>query len=901
MVHTRGPKKRTDSARVEEAKETEHLLKQKSIQRKKAEAGYNIGSRSGKTAATAITQQNGTSRAGSSKAAASTATTKTATKPTKAVLPTRKQPARTTSKKRKEPSSPTILEQLEKIKRGRTLANLDLSKVGGADDSSEDDNTPTKKQEKPKDQSPDSQSMPSIVQKKAPSRPIQETPVRFFTQRCSQVPLDDSTIDQEKGKKMNPISDKDMLQYDPQVYIQLSLHKGTTAPKFGRNNILLVNKEHKSDPEEKLGPKEFYFGSIYTPERFEDVLGAIKQAVESNSGYTTCDHGEGVILYHRGYPLKYAYYSDLDQSTHENNPKSITDINEWHQALRVSSLYIGGKDDQVVEQLTINLLVRVASQPKQKPTKGSRPARNSQTTTTQLSQLTGPGDGGEDIIDRVLENTMLKELPFGWNITLKLNIQPYSLSKAGKDEKYQLDSWKQTFSNQERITIYPCYSKEVLLKHLEQNKPVYDLDPSPQISAGSIVKYLKEHIYHQVSSYRDQSTGDTILGEFSPLFIQERLNSKDASRIVSTESFWKIAQRLYNSTANKPHRAKNELVLNVSMGHKVESDQEYQPLYDSRNDYVLTHDLEEGEELVVRPRALDLIDAPKYSQDADKLKAPPAIKESKQQAKVRSDMTKDSRQMEEYIWNLVTTKDSPYYHALSMEHYEYVKVDWLRYRSEQAETVFDQYPCTPGLEDTWPSLDFLPEAVRMGGKPFCNQKPGVGLHPVDDSVMGSYKRYKLSEHEIAEEERAEQREILQQLVGALGGKSNTPSDFAFRFQRADDPTKRFDYVLRQNQDDFTLEDAYDSPGFMILRSGFDKSTYHAVKKGTKEPVISHCNNKDHSIQYLSVPRSTFALHTARDIIATLPKDNNGYLDGAAFPVLLLLSIEDVPDTGGDCI
>ena len=76
-----------------------------------------------------------------------------------------------------------------------------------------------------------------------------------------------------------------------------------------------------------------------------------------------------------------------------------------------------------------------------------------------------------------------------------------------------------------------------------------------------------------------------------------------------------------------------------------------------------------------------------------------------------------------------------------MEYCEATKTDWLKVCRADGQFMPDAFPSNdPRMDptfETWPSLDELPEAVRMRPEIFFNQRPGTNQHEATVEVMGS--------------------------------------------------------------------------------------------------------------------------------------------------------------------
>jgi hypothetical protein len=179
---------------------------------------------------------------------------------------------------------------------------------------------------------------------------------------------DDEDAQQRLERKMK-WHDK-LMEDDPKIIFQFNLHKGKPEPKFKSNNIILTAPDDHDD----LRSREFDIGLTYSRSDFQGVVSpAVKKCIEENSSFVLDDYGEGFYLYHRGKNLPVDYFHKFDPATMNcPMPFSISDTDEWLDAVMDSGFKVGNKEGTIVETIHLNLLVRVSESKASKSTNRAR-------------------------------------------------------------------------------------------------------------------------------------------------------------------------------------------------------------------------------------------------------------------------------------------------------------------------------------------------------------------------------------------------------------------------------------------------------------------------------------------------------------------------------------------------
>ena len=439
------------------------------------------------------------------------------------------------------------------------------------------------------------------------------------------------------------------------------------------------------------------------------------------------------------------------------------------------------------------------------------------------------------------------------------------------------------------------YSKDNLLDYLKQDYTLDRLEHGCTIQVGTAVEFTKDLAYF-MKSYTDKD-GNTVLGNNSQFFVHESNNRKETTLCLTSSVFWNCIKKQYKRLTSDD-KEKKVVTLTVSFGHKSVDDTPYLPKYQDVTEIIHKFGNEDGD-LEVNLYSEDMEAGQLFSQEADQKLPPPPLPQTQPQRKVRANQTQSNAMVSEYIWKNFSNPEAPLYHALTMEMYKYLKTAWIQFRfDDDRANMMERYPCIPGSMDTWPTIDQLPEEIRQGGPPFCNQFPEKGAYPPERDSMGCYKRFKKTEEEIVLEEKQRQQETLGKLVTALGGNNNKSShqcaNFTVRIQRQDDSNRFFNFVRSINCNETLLDLWNTDDSKKTLRTGFPDSVVTAVMDGKKYLMLSHVNGIDPSRVYNSYPISKLQDYKLSDIWLGLPRDSNGFLDGAVFPVLLLLECMDVP-------
>ena len=148
---------------------------------------------------------------------------------------------------------------------------------------------------------------------------------------------------------------------------------------------------------------------------------------------------------------------------------------------------------------------------------------------------------------------------------------------------------------------------------------------------------------------------------------------------------------------------------------------------------------------------------------------------------------------------------------------------------------------------------------------------------------------------------------MNKLINALGSSKKANDDrgvddrcFHIRMKRKDDPRRTMDFLnIDPDYETTTLHHLLFMDTAAMLRKGWKPGVKDDLKKGKKTIILTHTNNKNHSIQYARYRGADLQDIGVGQMWWNLPKDNNGFLDGAAFPILLMVDTKDVIDGGSE--
>ena len=100
-----------------------------------------------------------------------------------------------------------------------------------------------------------------------------------------------------------------------------------------------------------------------------------------------------------------------------------------------------------------------------------------------------------------------------------------------------------------------------------------------------------------------------------------------------------------------------------------------------------------------------------------------------------------------------------------------------------------------------------------------------------------------------------------------------------------------DVVVSSNTND-SLYSIYNNSNVKArVRNGFNSETKRAVESGKKELILTYRNFTNERVYCQYLVKDLF-LYRIRDLIASIPRDNNGPIDGAAFPITLVIDTRD---------
>ena len=108
-----------------------------------------------------------------------------------------------------------------------------------------------------------------------------------------------------------------------------------------------------------------------------------------------------------------------------------------------------------------------------------------------------------------------------------------------------------------------------------------------------------------------------------------------------------------------------------------------------------------------------------------------------------------------------------------------------------------------------------------------------------------------------------------------------------------------DIMVSSNTKDSLVSIYSDSNVRSRVRSGFNATTKREVESGRKELVLTYRNHANERV-YFQYPVKDLFMYNVSDLIESIPRDNNGPIDGAAFPITLVIETRDCfSDTDGE--
>ena len=724
---------------------------------------------------------------------------------------------------------------------------------------------------------------------------------------------------------------------NPPLVLQLSLHPGTTPPKFSSSNIIAF---YPDSPAEGMMPGEFalelnYKDFGYNPEvpkaqpHFlgdtsdsdvenedkhppEDLFDFFKEEVNtvitqqsqmkksfghhyelSNEG----THGEIFICDPKRYTRPNKAYLDLevDDKIKGHSPFKIRDSTALVKAI-LEHGYVKMENDQP-ESIHLHVLCAVKKVKAVKPTKKKKQKQGQ--TQDSDGKSVEPQFAPDDF-----RSYLNPDRTFGHDIILKILILPPTVKdqdpKDGSDQYLLSSKAPASFTNAETIIIEPPYTAAELQQMAIEGKLKFDT--VVRASLGNVICQVKTKCL-ELSKYMD-SKGKTLVGTKSKFYVRVKLNEKNVTWVNTTVEFYKwVADRL-DKKKKRNDDGPVTVEMQVSIGKKSAEDSDFDPdeiiPVDVVNDEPVPDNLQQGYDL---------------SQDTN-LMSPMMKPPSRTGRQMRQEQTSNPEEIRELIWRATTENpDCQWHHGFTKEHFEYAVQYFMSHRFPDGRRLHEVYPCLDDEPDTWPPNSIIPHQILMGTMPaFEGQKFGFGNYkPLSDNMF-SYPSFKMTREQLVEQEEARKRQHLKEVVKALGqtmrgdGASGTavaPTQRTWRFRvaLADAMADACGIVALTNDttnDAVKLRSIYESPGVTQLRTQLFMSCSNHERAGfaSNPPTytfkvrwLNHQQPTDYLLEWIDM--ELFRDTTVQQLMASLPSDptrRRGFTD----PFLFELSLFKFP-------
>ena len=720
-----------------------------------------------------------------------------------------------------------------------------------------------------------------------PTKKIRKKPPRSPEKSTTSDSEDDENEPKQRkkstGKKQKKVfTIEEAAAANPKIKLVLFLHQGVKATIcFRSTNIILTDVEKAQNNIEK--PKSHDLGIHFNDGDFNQrILPAIAACIQTNlPDQELYDHGNGHSIYHRGYGIGINYTNQFDEDMFERDIIPISTGEDWQVAIR-RSVGVETNGDGSLGCLWLHLLCHTRKKPKPKT------KRSSQSESQSSSQLQLAQDSQQDEDDT--EEDWTKALPFGWDKTLKLCIQGPTYERQEGNDRFILRYKKVQFLDEEIYMLPPPYTREFL----EDDDNPKDL-PDLRHRYKAIESLLKATAY-SLTSYKNHE-GRTLLGEESYFFVQPNFGTADMHPITRSDHFWEHVQKRFNGMNASARTSNDPVEVRISFGAKAADDVAY-----SIPDYYYGED-DIGPVLETTQIPAEAMFSQGSTASPRKTR-PPVIPTKKSAGQQRAAQNLSSDDVSAYIWKVHTHDESHLKNAFTDEHAKSLKGYFMKYQKD-GRAIHEIYPCNEGDPDSWLPLSAIPEHIRSNPEKFCGQVIEPGKHlPIDPDTYGSYRPYKKSPEQRAKELEDKRRQSFVELVQAFGGGGSGRGTTYFSIRIELDPVESmcldtvfYDQTKPSNSTE-TLEELYNAQGVRVtVRSQFRYSVRTAVRNGTRELVLEYKNHKNGAV-YCVFPVRDLATVKVSDLIGSIPHNNTGPIDGAAFPIVLSLKVQSVVSLTG---
>ena len=786
-------------------------------------------------------------------------------------------------------NQPTM-KQRRTLPRRKPVVLQDSSDSDSDDDEEDDDSSIEEKKSNSKKEEQKATTSLATSSPSSTDSPAQGTDAQLPLQQDSQ-----STVrDRSRG-----CSWKELQEINPQLVFQLFLQVGNKNKLgFGSHNILLTNNERAHNDEGH--PKAFPLDIHFNDQKFQvHIMSAIEDCLEANVPRLELHpFNNQACIYRRSEQLTQSYYSEFTEEITDYNIQGITCNEDWLKTLQTVGR-LGFDNEGNIDHFWIPLLCHV--RPTKPSTKNSSNARQSQENTEPqltLGQST-PEGAGEIDLDSILM--------FGYDKTIRFVIQGPTYESEDAPGKFVMKS---------KGNDYYELSPPFKLDELKSLKGHGDIPDDTRHKIGTIEPLIKATA-SLLPSYKDES-GKTILGVHSQFYIQPMYTSLDVVPVNETISFWDLVRKRWNLMKPNERSENNPIEIRCSLAAKSSKDDPYiipEFFYEEEDD-LSNDDSDFGDtERPLRKLCIvpEKISKPELFSQEEMIRRrqqekPPVINNNKSSASRRSDQTTTPKQMEEYLWKCHADVQSPLYHAFTREHYIAMKDYLIRFR-EDGRSIPDNFPCIDGDPETWLQFSEIPEHIRT--KPYCGKLIERGKYPpINSEIMSSYQCFEKTPEQI-EEDKIKQRQanlesIVQSFAGMVGGVArggtngvtSQPQSFVFRFILSDscyigDQRPKMADILVPFDDERTLQQLYDLDEIkQNVRNGFSGSIARAVNNEMKELVLVYKNYIDLTRSYQQFSIGSLNQYKAKDIISSIPRDSNGLIAGACFPITIYIEAID---------
>jgi hypothetical protein len=259
----------------------------------------------------------------------------------------------------------------------------------------------------------------------------------------------------------------------------------------------------------------------------------------------------------------------------------------------------------------------------------------------------------------------------------------------------------------------------------------------------------------------------------------------------------------------------------------------------------------------------------------------------------------------------------------------------MKHRDGNGNLIYERRTCRDGEASSWATLDDVPDHIRTNPRKYFGKLVVKDQYAVvDPSVRGTYLSFETTEEQREENIREQRKKSFEALVKAMGSGQSQLNAYVIRFSNScSEDVEDADGVITSRGDIFvdliaesgvtmeseqatesesnteapsveklTLLSLYDDVQVKsTVRSNFTNHVMDQMQRGGSTLKLFHRNNNDENTIHSVFSVAELGNITVDSFLASIPRNNEGPIPGAAFPIHLSISIEEDSAISGNFI